>query len=278
MARNNYGILTWRAPSEGVSPTPIKQRAATLAVPVASEKVDPPQVIQLHSKLKPREAQKAVLDSMFSGPILLRELLSKSPVKPRTAEDAALFLLQHHKELQPFLYAAHDRTKSVELLKHLILDWAVSVPELIELEFPGDCSISAANQIFLPIPRLGTLPVKDEDELAGHKRGRRYSPAFVLIHSPWGYITEIEFKSRGSRTPDSTSVRSTRPTVKSGNKRGVEPTQRLKFDQFLMMFDSAINAQLMKELRVSRRFVAPDFDALQGREILGGLPSLGKRR
>lgn len=278
MARNNFGILTWRAPSDTAKPAVPSQREAKPPAPKAPKKEEPQEVIQLHSKLKPKEAQMAMLDSMFSGPILLRQLLSKAPVKPKTSEDAALFLLQHHKELQPFLYAAQDRTKSVELLKHLILDWSVSVPELIEVEFPEDCSISASNQIFLPIPRLRTLSVKDEDELAGYRRGRQYSPSFVLIHSPWGYIVEIEFKSHGRRELDNSTRRPTKHVAKPSLKHQREVSTRLKFDHFLMMFDSALNAQLMQELRVSRRFVTPDFDALQGREILGGLPSLGKRR
>ena len=277
MAKNNYGILTWRAPSDAPKAVASIPKASIPPTQKQPQREAPAGEVTLHSKLNPKEGQKAVLDSMFSGPILLRELLSRSTVKPKTSEDAALFLLQHHKELQPFLYAAQDRTNSVELLKRLVLDWAVSVPELIELEFPGDCSISAANQVFFPIPQLGTLQVKDESGLVGHRKGRCYSPSFVLIHSPRGYVVEIEFNSQGRREPLSHSNQPAKQLAKTSPKRLREVATRLSFDQYLMMFDSAVKAQLMQELRFSRRFVSTDYDALQGREVLGGLPSLGKR-
>lgn len=275
MAGNN-GILTWRAPSE--------QADQPLKAP-AKESVHRPQnskaqggcseKIVLHSLLKPKESQRTVLDALFAGPILLRKLLSAAAVKPRSAEEAAMFLLMHHKELQPCLYATENRERSVDLLKRLIVDWASNIPELIELEFPGDCSISATHQVFLPIPRLGTLPVKDEAELVEHLRGRRYSRSFVLIHSPWGYLSEISFTGR----PANHTTKAPR-TLRVGHSKpgAVRQVGRIKFDHYLMMFDSEINARLMNELRVSKRFATPDFSALEGREVLGGLPSLGKRR
>lgn len=275
MAGKN-GILTWRAPSEQVVQplkTPDKKRAQEPQTRKAQG--DRSEKIVLHSLLKPRESQRTVLDAIFAGPLLLRKLLSAAAVKPRSAEEAALFLLKHHKELQPCLYATENRERSVDLLKRLIVDWALNIPELIELEFPGDCSISATHQVFLPIPRLGTLPVKDEAELVEHMRGRRYSRSFVLIHSPWGYISEISFTGR----PANLTTKAPRaPRVGHIKTGDLGQVGRIKFDHYLMMFDSEINARLMNELRVAKRFATPDFSALEGREVLGGLPSLGKRR
>lgn len=275
MAGKN-GILTWRAPSEQVVQplkTPVKKSAPEPQTPKAQG--DRSEKIVLHSLLKPRESQRTVLDALFAGPLLLRKLLSAAAVKPRSAEEAALFLLMHHKKLQPCLYATENRERSVDLLKRLIVDWALNIPELIELEFPGDCSISATHQVFLPIPRLGTLPVKDEAELVEHLRGWRYSRSFVLIHSQWGYISEISFTGR----PVNLTTKEPRaPRVGHIKTGDVSQVGRIKFDHYLMMFDSEINARLMNELRVAKRFATPDFSALEGREVLGGLPSLGKRR
>lgn len=275
MAGKN-GILTWRPPSEQVElPLKTTEKKSPSGPQAPKKQGDRSEKIVLHSLLKPRESQRTVLDALFAGPLLLRKLLSAAAVKPRSAEEAALFLLMHHKELQPCLYATENRERSVDLLKRLIVDWALNIPELIELEFPGDCSISATHQVFLPIPRLGTLPVKDEAELVEHMRGRRYSRSFVLIHSAWGYISEISFTGRPANLTTKTPRAPRVGHIKAGD---VSQVGRIKFDHYLMMFDSEINARLMNELRVAKRFATPDFSALEGREVLGGLPSLGKRR
>lgn len=287
--RGNVGILVWRAdaePSSGGSdgrrkPKQNANRASNAApVEKAPNKVigaskKPPSVV-LHSLLKPTEAQRAMLDTIFSGPVLLRKLLQESGVQPRTQEEASLLLLQHHKALQPYLYA-NDRSTAVELLKKLVLDWGRTSPELIELEFPHDCSISAKNEVYLPVPRLGVLPVADVAEMQAERKGRRYKTSFVLIHSPWGYIAEIELRGNAERDTN-VAVEAPRPQPKKGRVKAAKTSGRIPFAQFMAMFDNALNARLMSELRISSRYVKPDFDALQGRPVQGGLPSLGKGR
>jgi hypothetical protein len=279
MAKKNTGILTWQAPSEVVvkqaPPQPLPKRTC-----LSNPGRDIPESAVLHTLLKPNGKQTSVLDAMFSGPVLIRDLLQKAVHNPKTLEDASLFLLSNHRALQPYLYAT-DRSRSVELLKHFIAEWAISSPELIELEFPSDCSISAANHVSFPIPKLGTILVNDEQELHDQRRGMKYSPGFVLIHSPWGYIAEIQFAraQRRFETEVTLSAPLRKPKLKpKAQKRPDANTGRISFDQFLFMFDNVLNARLMDEIRVSKKFVTPDFDSLQGWSVAGGLPSLGKHR
>lgn len=287
--RGNVGILVWRADAQpsarGSNGRPQPKQNGTRPpnaepAPKAPSKVagasHKPSSALLRSLLKPNEAQKAILDTIFSGPVLLRKLLQESGARPQTQEEASLFLLQHHKALQPYLYA-NDRSTAVELLKKLVLDWGRSSPELVELEFPHDCSISAKNEVYLPIPRLGVLPVADVDEMKAERKGCRYKRSFVLIHSPWGYIAEIEFRRNVERDTN-VSIEAPRPQNKNGRVKPAKTSGRIPFAQFMAMFDNALNSRLMSELRISSRYVKPDFDALQGWQLQGGLPSLGKGR
>ena len=241
---------------------------------------DIPESAVLHSLLKPTGKQMLVLDAMFSGPVLIRDLLQKAARKPKTPEDASLFLLNNHRALQPYFFAT-DRSRSVDLLRHLIVQWAVSSPELIEIEFPGDCSISAADRVFFPIPNFGMVSVKDEKELHDQRRGMKYSPGFVLIHSPWGYIAEIHFARAQQILEKEAALSASQHKPKPKPKTQTRPREnsgRIDLEQFLSMFDKALNARLMEQIRVSKKFVTPDFDSLRGWGVAGGLPSLGKHR
>lgn len=284
MASKNTGILTWRAPDISEPKNePVPKLAPPPPAPAA---IAEPHKEILHTLLRPSAKQKTTLDSMFAGPIFLRELLAKTSEKPKTLEDAGLFLLHHHRELQPHIYGA-NRSKAVDLLKQLIVAWSAYPPELVELAFPQDCSVSESNQIFFPIPRLGTIPVKDEVELGAYRRSGQYSSSFVLIHSPFGYVAEIQFSCRKQviiqrpvRTLQSPkhSPKAKAALFRKEQKEHAAQVSRLKFEQYLMMFDDAVDACLMDEMRISKKFVTTNFSALEGYEVLGGLPSLGKHR
>lgn len=279
--KKNTGILSWRA-CNGSNATKVPTKPFGIpATEHEGEKLQPTRSAPLESilrcELSPSPTQKAILDSLFAGPLLLKELLLKSDRRPRGPQDASLFLLQHYRELQPYL-SVNGRSKSVELLKQLILQWATRIPKLIELQFSGDCSISALDQVFLPIPRLGTVTVRNEIELSEKRQGMRYRPTFALIHSTHGYLVEIVFIPRCNRTPFARPARKAGKPCPGGPQRRPRATDRIPFDQFVLLFDDHLNQRLMNDIRIARNFVSPDFDALEGKEVLGGLPSLGKRR
>lgn len=236
----------------------------------------------LHSLLKPSKTQKATLDAIFSGPVLLRNLLQESGVKHWTPNEAGLFLLQNYKALQPYLYA-NDRHAAIEFLKKLVLDWGRTHPELTALELPHGCSISANNEVFLPIPGLGPLAVADVGEMQAERKGRRYKSSFVLIHSKWGYVAEIELFGNSEHdaltsVPEAPSLskKVRRKAVKSPPEK--KSPENIPFAQFMEIFSNTLNARLMDELRIYSRYAKSDFDALEGRPVQGGLPSLGKGR
>jgi hypothetical protein len=271
-----------------------RSRSRNQAVPAQSYNAaqeKPPSSVEsiFRCDLKPSPAQKASLDSLFSGPLLLKALLLKAAQKPKTPQEASMFLLQHRKELQPYLDSGY-RGESVDLLKKLIIQWASHIPSLIELQFSGDCSLSDTNQVFLPIPRLGTVAVHNEIRLieARHRAQSRYKPAFALVHSTLGYLIEIVFLCRDSRPPSQLPARESEKAVQVPSRDAEKPTPkkasrtepasgRLDVGKFVTLF-GALDQRRADETRIARQFVRPDFGALEGRAVQGGLPSLGKRR
>jgi len=225
---------------------------------------------------------------LFSGPRLLKTLLLKADQKPKTPKEASMFLLEHRKELQPYLDSGY-RDESVDLLKKLILQWASSVPSLIELQFAGDCSLSDTNKISLPIPRLGAVAVHNETRLieARLRAQSQYKPAFALVHSTLGYLIEIVFLCRESRTLDQLQTPEPKKhgQVHSHDKasprkeqsRAEPPNGRLEVRRFVTLF-GALDQRRADETRIAQKFVRSDFGNVQGRAVQGGLPSLGKRR
>lgn len=271
MSKNNSGILSWHS-SDELKRRPVKD--AKPKKPKVKERPEPPVLSESLSqvfKLQPHASQKSILDGLFSGPILLRTLLSSASKKPKSSEDASLFLLQHHKELQPFLYQASDRGQSIELLKGLILEWGVFIPEMIELEFTSDCSITSDHKIFFPIPRIGTLAAKDSAYLTKCHLEMVYAPSFTLGYSDSGYFAHIDF------------VQKKRGALMQRQKSAEKPSQsnsrsKMRVDHFLMIFESKLQSILMDEMRASKSFVSTNYDSIRGWEMPGGLPSLGKRR
>ncbi|WJN75569.1 hypothetical protein [Burkholderia anthina] len=238
--------------------------------------------------LKPSPAQKAALDSLFSGPLLLKALLLKTDQKPKTPKEASMFLLEHREKLQPYLDSRY-RDESVDLLKKLVIQWASSVPSLIELQFSGDCSLSDTNQIFLPIPRLGTVPVYNEIRLieARLRARSRYKPAFTLVRSTLGYLIEIVFlcsdnRSLGqllTREPEERGRQRShdKASPRKEQSRTEPPSGRLEVGRFVTLF-GALDQRRANETRIAQKFVRSDFSTVEGRAVQGGLPSLGKRR
>jgi hypothetical protein len=272
------GILSWHASDEHRAP---KSSTKPSPKPSIEHKGQRPLLSQtslvesiFRCDLRPSPTQKTVLDSLFSGPLLLKTLLINAGNKPRTPLDASMFLMRHHGELEPYLYSG-NRSESVDLLKNLVVQWASHIPARVELQFPGDCSVSASSQIFLPIPRFGLVNVQNPSRLIDARRGARYEPTFAVVHSSLGYLVEIVFiRSAAGHA----HARETEKETSKAEPRIQPASGRLGFSNFLEVFDNRVNQGLMDELRISRRFAKPDFAALEGRAVMGGLPSLGKRR
>lgn len=256
-------------------PRPAVSVATASPKPVASPA---PVETVFRCELKPTAAQKALLDTLFSGPILLRTLIQRADRKPRSRHDASMFLLQNRKELEPYL-AKGNRADAVDFLTNLIVRWASRIPERIEVRFPAYCSLSDSNQVFLPIPRLGGLTSHNEIRLIEARHRSMYKPAFVLAHETHGYTITIVFLRRDihapARGPAHAQAPENRPRREPPHKQpGGAP---LESDRFLSLF-RALDHLRADEARIAKQFVKPDFDTLEGRAVHGGLPTLGKRR
>ena len=239
----------------------------------------------------PRPAQKDVLDGLFAGPRLIRQLLAECTEPISTDEDASLFMLKHYKHLQPHLYSQR-RDDAVNLLRRLIKEWSVAMPEDIELLFPGDCSISAEQQIYLPIPGLGTLSPLDAEAVKRLRARRRYEDGFVLLNKKSKYFVDVAFEKSEFREPQELSSAinvgqhpALRSTHEAKSHKSYPPTRDKKLrpsaihiDSFLSMFNNTINRRLMEQLKVSQQYSRTNFDKLEGWGVNGGLPSLGKHR
>lgn len=239
----------------------------------------------------PRPAQKEILDGLFAGPRLIRQMLAVCTQPISTDEDASLFMLKHYKDLQPHLYSQR-RDDAVDLLRSLIKEWSVAMPVDIELLLPSDCSISAEQQIYLPIPGLGTLSPLDAEAVIRLRTRRRYEDGFVLLNQNGKYFVDIafekpEFRERQQLNPAINTQQ--QPASRSGfdakRNKGHSKTKvnklrpsAIHIDSFLSMFNNSINRMLMQQLRVSQQYSRTNFDKLEGWGVNGGLPSLGKHR
>lgn len=285
--KRDDGIVSWHAPSgRHLARNPTKPFRAGVAEHGGREALDT-QTTTIDSvfrcDLRPSAVQRTILESLFSGPVFLKSLVLNAERKPQTPHDASMFLLRHHRELQPYL-STGDRNESVDMLKNLIVQWSASVSRLIEIEFPGDCSISASNEIFFPVHGLGTIAVQNPGRLADARQGSRYKQSFAIVRSSLGYLVEIVFVRRHSiectlveRPPVAQSkprdaVRVTPKPKDTPRAKSVE--ERLMYGDFCKLFSQ----RRMMADHVARSFTKPDFNALEGRQLMGGLPSLGKRR
>ena len=207
----------------------------------------------------PRPVQKEILDGLFAGPRLIRQMLAECNEPISTDEDASLFMLKHYKELQPHLYSQR-RDDAVNLLRSLIKEWSVAMPEDIELLLPGDCSISAEQQIYLPIPGLGTLSPLDAEAVKRLRMRRRYEDGFVLLNKKGKYFVEVAFEKSEFREPQKLSsainikqniaLRSTHEaknnkSLSQNRAKKVRPSA-INIDSFLSMFNNTINRRLME--------------------------------
>ena len=129
-------------------------------------------------KLRPTTRQREMLDTLFAGPALVADVLRSEPNSVRTPEDASFLLFRHRALLESYL-SSQSRGEAVDLLKLLVLEWSTDPPEEFELSFPEDCSLSSAQQVYLPLPSLGLLEVADADRLRQLRAGNRYTPSTV---------------------------------------------------------------------------------------------------
>lgn len=236
-------------------------------------------------ELRPTESQRAKLDALFSGPVFIRSLVAQhgEPIADRAA--ASLFLLKHRKELDPHLFA-QNRSAAIDWLTGLVQEWSTYPPLEMALAIPPTCTISRDQDIHLSMRQFGPLTPKDKLYLERFRARRRYSNSFVLVLQDGKYHVDITFTRPWGETPQPAAPKPVRAQSATRQQSPRQPVKRpapqryrpLPIGALLAMFDSAMNARLMADLRVSQQYSRTQFDKLEGWGVNGGLPSLGKRR
>lgn len=216
--------------------------------------------------LKPDAKQRHKIEALFAGPVVLADLLGNSGGLIQCAEEASLFLLRNKGALEPYLSTV-DRDSAVDSLKSLLMQWAGSPPEQLELKFDSG-SISSTQQIWLPLRSLGALHVADTLCLAQVREGKRYVPdKFSLIReSSETYAVNIVLSSK--RYLEGTSLGRDKSAPQSHRRRRATFT----VGELLRIFDNNLHRSLMQELRSSQGLSAVNYDALDGKPVRGGLP------
>lgn len=257
---------------------------ALLESPSAEPVASPREVIE-RIALRPTESQRLKLDALFDGPMFVLSLIEQHPEPIVDRAAASLFLLKHHKALAPHLFS-QNRSAAIDWLTGLVQEWSAYPPQEMALAIPPTCTISRDQDIHLSMRQFGPLAPKDKLYLERFRLRRRYSNAFVLVLQdgkyhvditftrPWGE-TPLPSSPKPARTQTATRQPSPRPPVKRPAPQRYRP---LPIGALLAMFDSAMNARLMADLRISQQYSRTQFDKLEGWGVNGGLPSLGKRR
>jgi len=208
------------------------------------------------------------LVSLFLLPKILAGILETSGNELTDIFSAKLFLLSRLNELLPALMA-RDRNKSIEVINNFVALWLSSRQAASRLSFEDGCTINR-DCTFIWLPEIKALNLANPGTLQKkwHSNWGNYLPKFDLVDSPDGFFVEIPF-----------SVKS---VAKKNNKLEVRKPkpQATKFGSGVSVkeFFNALKMHRMELDRVARAYVKPDFGALSGHQVQGGLPSLGKRR
>lgn len=242
--------------------------------------------------LRPTESQRLKLDALFSGPMFVLSLVKQYPEPIADRAAASLFLLRHHKMLVPHLFS-QNREAAIDWLTGLVQEWSANPPEEMALSIPPMCTISRDQDIYLSMRQFGRLEPKDKWSLEHLRVKQRYDNAFTLVLQDGKYHVDITFTRLWGEAPLSPAPTSQPVKTQPVKNRTITrqqspqpPVQRpapqryrpLPIGALLAMFDNAMNARLMADLRVSQQYSRTQFDKLEGWGVNGGLPSLGKRR
>lgn len=144
--------------------------------------------------LQPTPAQKITLERMFDAPQALAKLLQAYPQKITNLSEASLFLLKNRKALDGFINP-RARTESVNLLTDLLIQWSDDPPDVIGIDF-DDCSISAQQEIYLPMDGFRRLGVSDPTELIGQLTGACYEGPFTLFREDKSFVVTFNLVRR----------------------------------------------------------------------------------
>jgi primosomal protein N' len=211
---------------------------------------------------------------VFDIPNRLDALL-KASLKPiATVVEAKLFLLENFKDLSQIIQT-HDRSLAIEALNEFLPLWLKQKEPINRLSIPDGCELAADSKFVRLGADIGWLMVKDASVLKSQRLDwQTFRRDFDLIRDKNKYYVEIlvtvdQRKQAVSRTPQQSTFNKTDKNFELVNfKKGLN-----SLDLFKAM------SLILKELdKVAFAFAKPNFDALEGRPVSGGIPGSGKRK
>lgn len=231
---------------------------------------------RVHVALKLSTTQTSKLVGIFEAPRALASLVKQYKDKISSPAEATLFLLKNRRQLDGFINP-DTRENSIDLLVAFLMQWSGNPPEIFSIDFSDDCSISASQDIYLPIEGLQRLPVADPVDLASRRLGTTYAGPFTLFEHENGFSIAFDLckpvlivQNKKSHVSSKQS-KINAPKVHAGTKAprnrspykrssSPEPRQRVLYTPLFSSGSRGMN-----------------WSGLSGRSVGGGLPSLGKR-
>ena len=218
------------------------------------------------------------LTSLFLLPNTLSSILNTAPKTLETVGAVKLFLLTRWSELSSAINF-RDKEKALAALELFINVWIKSKQPVSRLSFQNNCTIKE-DCTAIWVPEVNNLLVANVKKLTSIKNEwLNYSKNFDVIETNEGFVAEIEF-FRYNSIPSTFEPKS-KSVVKQLSKPASDYTgnnSAFGYGVAAEKLFQAIEMHLQENDRVARAFAKPDFSALNGRQVQGGLPSLGKRR
>lgn len=243
--------------------TPLQQDALDQKEDIRVERIQLSAENKTHNKL----------ESFFLLPKMLAKVLESSTVELSNVQSAKLFLLTRLKDIAPAILS-RDKEQAIAALDKFVALWLESHCVASRLSFDRGCSIEQNCKIIW-LPEIHGVAIASPKALRNQRDGWDYLDNFDLVETSDGFFVEVPFIRRRGRAD-----------VFAENKRPHISTRKTP-DSNISSFGNGIYArELFKALstysreldKIAHSYTKADFGALEGYQVQGGLPSLGKKR
>jgi hypothetical protein len=214
------------------------------------------------------EKNKEKIQHLFLIQEKILEILNSSEKEIKTTLEAKILILSKAKSAIPFFHGTE-----IDQINSFISLWIKSKNIEKRITFENGCSLKTdCTSVWLP--ELKTLDIKNPEEVKSIKnKFGRYLGSFDLICSDEGsFFVEIPFFEKNKANHPKSTV-----TKEKNFKNLGEFGSGLKFNAINELFKKIKLAQIESD-KIAMSYTKTSFDFISGREVQGGLPSLGKRR
>ncbi|HEY9268201.1 MAG TPA: hypothetical protein VIO39_01960 [Methylotenera sp.] len=213
----------------------------------------------------------AKIDSYFSLPRTLVDILQSSPTEINDLFSAKIYLLKNLSKIKSSIEFNQNIESVYSAIEQFITYWLSSKKNITRLSFEDNCTIKAdATQVWLP--EIGTLNVLNPEDLK-HRRvthWKGYLKKFDLVCVSKGYFIEI---------PYFPSPKSKFSIINSPNTNHQQNHEVSNFGMGLHAINlfRALKQHDIDTRKFAAGFKKTNYSELNGFAVQGGLPSLGKK-